>query len=143
MISGTLATHDGLLHWLVRCDLSSASIAPDSSPDYLSTEEIKLWKSLRTDKRRRDWLLGRSTAKQLIADMLRERIDRKLPLDEITIRPHADGWPMVELHRPYCQLQFNTMHLARITTGRAAGARHCRISRRAPKMWRPGKNRGR
>ncbi|MCA9868145.1 MAG: 4'-phosphopantetheinyl transferase superfamily protein [Anaerolineales bacterium] len=97
MISGTLATHDGLLHWLVRCDLSSASIAPDSSPDYLSTEEIKLWKSLRTDKRRRDWLLGRSTAKQLIADMLRERIDRKLPLDEITIRPHADGWPMVEL----------------------------------------------
>ena len=96
-ISGVLTTTDGALHWLLRQDLSSGSTAPDPRPDYLNGEEIRLWESLKTDKRRRDWLLGRRTAKQLIAGLVGERFERGLSLDEITIRPHADGWPMVEL----------------------------------------------
>lgn len=96
-LSGVLATGGGSLHWLVGQGLSSGLIAPDSLPNYLNDEEIRLWQALRTDKRRRDWLLGRRTAKQMIAGLFRERIDRELPLHEITIRPHADGWPMVEL----------------------------------------------
>lgn len=96
MASGILATRDGSLHWLIQQGLSG-SIASDSRPDYLNDEEIKLWEALKTDKRRRDWLLGRRTAKQLLAGLVNARFDRDLALDEITIRPHADGWPMVEL----------------------------------------------
>lgn len=96
-LSGVLPTDDGPLHWLVGHGLSSVSIALDSPPDYLNDEEIRLWEALKTDKRRRDWQLGRRTAKQLIAGLVGERFDWSLPLDEITIRPHADGWPMVEL----------------------------------------------
>ncbi|MBP6017199.1 MAG: 4'-phosphopantetheinyl transferase superfamily protein [Candidatus Promineofilum sp.] len=96
-LSGVLATSDGPLHWLVRRGLSSGSIAPDSRPEYLNDEETKLWQALRSEKRRRDWLLGRRTAKQLIAGLLHERFDRHLSLGEIMVRPHPDGWPMVEL----------------------------------------------
>lgn len=55
------------------------------------------WKALKTDKRRHDWQLGRRAAKQLIANFAGENSGRPLSLDQITILPHADGWPIVTL----------------------------------------------
>jgi 4'-phosphopantetheinyl transferase len=61
----------------------------------LHADEVATWQALKTGKRRGDWLLGRRTAKRLVADLVFERTGRRLPYDQIAILPHADGWPMV------------------------------------------------
>lgn len=49
------------------------------------------------DKRRRDWALGRRTAKQLLLELVLDRLGWRLTHDQITILPHADGWPIASM----------------------------------------------
>jgi 4'-phosphopantetheinyl transferase len=65
----------------------------------LSRAETEKFNSLKRDKRRRDWLLGRWTAKQLLQQTIYQRTGRKLSLDEIEIGNDTDGMPIVN-----CQL---------------------------------------
>lgn len=62
----------------------------------LSTAEAAVYALLRTPKRRRDWLLGRRTAKRLIQLALQDR-GYDLRPEEIVILSHPDGWPQVSL----------------------------------------------
>lgn len=62
----------------------------------LSTGEAAVYALLRTPKRRRDWLLGRRTAKRLIQLALQDR-GYDLRPEEIVILSHPDGWPQVSL----------------------------------------------
>lgn len=85
------------LHWLIQCDDSVADPAPSTPAGLLSDVELATWASFKVDKRRREWLLGRDTAKRLLAGLVEERSGIRLPLDQITVLSHDDGWPVVQL----------------------------------------------
>ena len=66
-------------------------------PSLLSRDEAAHLATLRTPKRRHDWLLGRRVAKRLIRGALTARMGDAPPLSEIIVLPHPDGWPRVSL----------------------------------------------
>jgi 4'-phosphopantetheinyl transferase len=95
-MGGVLSTPLGAVRWLaLRRDASL--VADGTPPHWLHADEVATWRALKTDKRRGDWLLGRRTAKQLVAELVNEKTGRLLPHDQIAILPHADGWPIVAL----------------------------------------------
>ena len=85
-----------MIHWLIQSAQAhpelaeSVVLAGALHPD----EQIKL-AALRTEKRRRDWLLGRWTAKQLIQEVVRQRTGQDLALAEIEVRNGRRGDPIV------------------------------------------------
>lgn len=94
---GFIAIPEGILHWIALRDGQNNLPAPNSPPDFLHPAEIEHWKTLKVDKRRREWTLGRRAAKELITELVRERTAHELHPAEIEIMPHGDGWPIVSL----------------------------------------------
>ncbi len=88
---GQLVYADANIFWL--CEDAPA----DDDTALLSPAEAAAYAALRTDKRRRDWLLGRRVAKHLVQASIAARTGQTLALDEIAILSHADGWPQVLL----------------------------------------------
>jgi 4'-phosphopantetheinyl transferase len=85
-----------MIHWLVQ----SADAYPDSSEGVvldgvLHPREQAKFATLKTEKRRQDWLLGRRTAKQLIGEVMVNQIGEKLPFDSIEVQNGAMGDPIV------------------------------------------------
>ena len=86
-----------MIHWLVQ----SADSYPDSLngvvvlDGVLHSREQAKFVTLKTEKRRRDWLLGRWTAKQLIGEIVEQEIGERLPPDAIEVRNGALGDPIV------------------------------------------------
>jgi len=81
----------GSIYWL--CEDAPA----DMDTALLSPAEAAAYAALRTAKRRRDWLLGRRVAKRLVQASVAARTGQTLPLHDIAILSHADGWPQVTL----------------------------------------------
>lgn len=96
-LAGVFHTPAGPVRWLALCDDTSSQAFDGSAPAWLSAGETKFWRSLKVDKRRRDWALGRRTAKQLLTELVLDRLGRRLAYSEITILPHADGWPLPDM----------------------------------------------
>ena len=69
----------------------------DDDTPILSPTEAARFAALRAPKRRHDWLLGRRVAKRLIHATLAAHLGSALPLNEIVVLAHADGWPQVSL----------------------------------------------
>lgn len=88
---GLLTHADARIYWLCESALDSADTG------LLSPAEAAAYSALRADKRRRDWLLGRRVAKRLVQASVAARTDQTLPLHDIVILSHADGWPQVAL----------------------------------------------
>lgn len=61
----------------------------------LSEAEAMRFAALKTQKRRRDWLLGRWTAKHLIQQLVWQKRSEWLPLAAVSIVNDADGVPLV------------------------------------------------
>jgi 4'-phosphopantetheinyl transferase len=81
---------------LIQSDQAHPALARGVPPDgLLSRPETEKFNSLKTDKRRRDWLLGRWTAKHLIQQVLAQEKGELLPLKLIEIGNNADGVPTV------------------------------------------------
>jgi 4'-phosphopantetheinyl transferase len=74
----------------------------------------------KVEKRRREWLLGRETAKQVLAGLVEARIGHRPALDEIAVIAHADGWPMA--HLPPLDGQ---VFLATLSISHAGGRAFC------------------
>ena len=53
------------------------------------------FETLKTEKRRQDWLLGRWTAKQLIGEVVTQETGEELPFDTIEVHNGAMGDPIV------------------------------------------------
>jgi 4'-phosphopantetheinyl transferase len=53
--------------------------------------------ALKTDKRRRDWLLGRWTSKRLLQSLVEQQIGLRLPLDAFVIDNHPSGAPVLDV----------------------------------------------
>ena len=95
--SGVITVPQGFLRWLVLRARQNDPLAPGAPPDFLHPTEIEHWETLKVDKRRREWTLGRRAAKELIVEQIREMTGRRLDLAQIAIIPHAHGWPIVTL----------------------------------------------
>jgi 4'-phosphopantetheinyl transferase len=87
---------DTELHWLIQAAAAPAE-PPVLPPGLLTEEERATWASFKVEKRRREWLLGRETAKKVLAGLVEARAGHRPALDEIAVIAHADGWPVAHL----------------------------------------------
>ena len=88
-----------MIHWLLQSLDSSPEIAGGVAPaGVLCDAEQQRLSTLKVDKRRRDWLLGRWTAKHLAQGYLAQSTGAVPALDEIQIANADDG-------APYCLLR--------------------------------------
>lgn len=94
---GVLTTADGPLHWLVLDEPFPNPLDSHYHPDFLNEAELAVFKVLKTEKRRREWLMGRLAGKLLVAELARGYTSHAVSLNQITILPHNDGWPVVSL----------------------------------------------
>ena len=101
-----------MIHWLIQTTRAHPALAHGVPPDgLLSAPERERFEGLRTAKRRRDWLLGRWTAKHLLQEYLREHAGCTLPLDVLAVVAAADGAPepvvaaISDLQAARCTLQ--------------------------------------
>jgi len=77
--------------------LSTATLPP---ANLLSQAEQAIYTTLKADKRRSDWLLGRYTAKHLIQQVAEQRAGQTIPLTAFSILGRADGSPEVVWDTP-------------------------------------------
>lgn len=87
-----------MIHWLIQ----STSIHPDldrgiAPADLLSPVEQTHLAHLKMEKRRREWLLGRWTAKRLLQSYIEQQTGVRPPLHAVTVANDADGAPVVTL----------------------------------------------
>ena len=85
-----------MIYWLIcpadECPGIDKGALP---PDFLSASERETYARLTFPKRRREWLLGRWTAKHLL--QLSQEAYRALPLDAISVGNDSDGAPYLSL----------------------------------------------
>lgn len=82
------------IHWLLQSlDDCPEILNPEIVPGWLSATEQQRLSTLKVDKRRRDWLLGRWTAKRLLQSYLQQTHTGETPLAAITIGNDEDGAP--------------------------------------------------
>jgi 4'-phosphopantetheinyl transferase len=98
---------------LIQSHQAHPALARGVPPEgLLSRAETEKFNSLKTDKRCRDWLLGRWTAKHLVQQVLAQKKGELLPLKLIEIGNNADGVPTVngQWSTVNCQLSLSISH---------------------------------
>jgi phosphopantetheinyl transferase len=81
-----------VIHWLLQSlDDCPEILRGDATPAWLSPAERE--RTFKAEKRRRDWLLGRWTAKNLVQRYLADTTGESPALDAIFIGADADGAP--------------------------------------------------
>jgi 4'-phosphopantetheinyl transferase len=89
-----------MIEWLVQSASAHPDLARGVAPrGLLGPSELERLASLKTDKRRRDWLLGRWTAKHLVRSYVERRGGIRLPLEQIAVESDADGAPRISIQR--------------------------------------------
>ncbi len=84
----------GVIHWLLQSlDDCPDTLRGDATPAWLSAAEQARLHGFKVEKRRRDWLLGRWTAKNLVQRYLAQTTGETVALDAIFIGADADGAP--------------------------------------------------
>lgn len=90
-----------VIHWLVQSTTSHPDLAAGCPPPgLLNPDEWARFQALKTDKRRREWLLGRWTAKRLLQAVIRQTTGQTSPLDALVIENNAAGAPFATCHLP-------------------------------------------
>jgi len=83
-----------VIHWLLQSlDDCPEILRGDATPAWLSAAEQARLHGFKVEKRRRDWLLGRWTAKNLVQRYLAQTTGESPALDTIFIGADADGAP--------------------------------------------------
>lgn len=97
-----------MIHWLTQShEVVPKTAVTDGSFQFLSEKESARLATLSSEKRRRDWLLGRWTAKRLLQTVIWETKHTTVPLDLITVANNADGVPQVASQLPLVDGQFS------------------------------------
>lgn len=87
-----------MIHWLLQSLDDCPEIAGAQAPaGLLCPQEQQQFSTLKIEKRRRDWLLGRWTAKHLVQGYLTAEESFTPDLSSIRIANAADGSPFCEL----------------------------------------------
>ncbi len=85
-----------MIYWLVQSWDACPDLKQGTAPvGFLSTGEQAKLNTLKILKRRREWLLGRWTAKILVRTILYHRGGAPLPLDAWSVLNDQDGVPVV------------------------------------------------
>lgn len=83
-----------MMHWLIQTLADHPALARAEVPEgMLSMGEQVRFQSLKREKRRHDWLLGRWTAKCLTAQYIESVTGRRPALSDIVITTDPDGAP--------------------------------------------------
>jgi phosphopantetheinyl transferase len=91
-----------MMHWLIQTFADHPALARAEVPEgMLSMGEQVRFQSLKRDKRRRDWLLGRWTAKRLTAQYIESLTGRRPALSDIVITTDPDGAPRLHSRNGY------------------------------------------
>ncbi|HEX6383743.1 MAG TPA: 4'-phosphopantetheinyl transferase superfamily protein [Anaerolineae bacterium] len=128
-----------MIHWLIQSVDAYPDLRQGLPPaGLLSAEEQGRYAGFKSDKRRRDWLLGRWTAKKLVQSLTWESSGSMVPLDQFIVRNDADGVPTVNCQSPIvdCQLNISISHssgyaLCAVVADGVIGADIERIEKRA------------
>jgi 4'-phosphopantetheinyl transferase len=90
-----------LIRWLVESTEPSAALETLEQPStFLCEVEEAVYETLKSEKRRRDWLLGRRTAKRLLRGLAADWAGRVVPMPSIIIAARPDGSPGVRWDTP-------------------------------------------
>lgn len=91
-----------MLYWLIQTLADHPALARAEAPEgLLSSVEEARFRSLTREKRRRDWLLGRWTAKHLAAYYIELVTGRRPVLSDILITTDLDGAPRLQSQNGY------------------------------------------
>jgi len=144
-----------MIDWLIQSIAAHPDLAQGIAPaGLLSSGEQPRLASFAVAKRRRDWLLGRWTAKRLLQSYIARRTGVSLPLDSFVIASDPDGAPHViadrrlqiadwseNLQSAICKLQLSISHCNGYAfcaisdhCGLAIGADIERVAPRAPEF---------
>ncbi len=125
-----------MIRWLVQSASDDPELAEGRPPaGCLSGWEEARMAGLRSDRRRRDWLLGRWTAKRMLHAALAEEMGVDVPLSAIIVSSDPDGAPRVMLPAvPFQGISLSISH-------RDARA-FCAMSPLAPKRRDSGRSTG-
>ena len=97
-----------MIHWLTQSHDVVPQTAVHGQPlCFLSDSEAERLATLPNETQRRDWLLGRWTAKRLLQTVICETNGTTVPLDLITLRNVASGMPTIESQLPLVNGQFS------------------------------------
>ena len=97
-----------MIHWLTQShETMPRTAVPPHKSTFLSDSEADRLATLTTEKRRRDWLLGRWTAKRLLQTVIWETSHTTVPLDLITVANNADGVPTIASQLPLVDGQYS------------------------------------
>jgi 4'-phosphopantetheinyl transferase len=94
-----------MMYWLTQTLADHPALARAEAPEgLLSSVEEARFRSLTREKRRRDWLLGRWTAKHLAASYIELVTGRRPALREIVILAEPDGAPRLQSQNGYASI---------------------------------------
>lgn len=80
-----------MIHWLLQSIQQCPELAAGDAPaGLLSAAELERMEQLSSPKRRREWLLGRCTAKRLAQRYLTQETGQPAPLDALVIARESD-----------------------------------------------------
>ncbi len=97
-----------MIHWLIQTQAAHSDLARGVPPvGLLSGVETAVFNALITEKRRRDWLLGRWTAKQLIQAVVKQEKGEEIALQDFSILAGTDGAPEINSQLPMVSGQWS------------------------------------
>lgn len=90
-----------MLYWLLQADDAHPALSRGEPPPGLLTgEERSHFDQFSSFARRRDWLLGRWTAKRLLQQVAGQDAGYEVPLRDIAIDTAPDGAPLTAFRQP-------------------------------------------
>ncbi len=98
-----------MIYWLMQTQAEMPEMEQYLAA-YLDEAEREKLASLHMEKRRRDWLLGRWTAKRLLQKVIWEATKTTVPLDLIAINNNGDGVPYYQSPITNLQLSISLSH---------------------------------
>ena len=106
-----------MIHWWLCAD-------PVAAGPWLAPQERRVLDGLRVDKRRRDWLLGRWTAKSLIRTYLQRKNGADVDISHIAVLADDDGAPhaVVAGHRLAASISISHSHATAFCALSASGS---------------------
>ncbi|MCP5100159.1 MAG: 4'-phosphopantetheinyl transferase superfamily protein [Chloroflexi bacterium] len=102
-----------MINWLVQSQQQRFEGANGRLPQsWLCATEMARLATLKKEKRRRDWLLGRWTAKQLLQQVIQDQTQQTVPLNLLEIGNSPQGDPIVncQLLIVNCQFSLSISH---------------------------------
>jgi 4'-phosphopantetheinyl transferase len=114
-----------MIYWLLQSTFDHPDLACGIAPaGLLSDSEQARLATFKVDKRRRDWLLGRWTAKRLVQSYVEQQTGLRLSLDALIISTDPEGAPHIQtgdwrletgdrernLQSAICNLQLSISH---------------------------------